>query len=797
MVEIGRLNDERKHKDKTERIEKLMKMKEQQLADKERQKKERIEARELLKEKEMEGKLNTRTDILHVMLLIEGGRQVEEYEEEEEDYNVGSAKVYDSSDSENEGDFEVTPERQIVLNFFNEGTLPELAAISSCSKKKADVILEIRPFQDWEDIVTKFRTAKHVNTDLLNEAKNVLNMRCTVKNLLKRCQNIALDMQDIVSRIISGEEDAGISKQPDLLNPELRLKGYQLIGLNWLVLMHQQQLNGVLADEMGLGKTIQAIAFLAYLKEIEDSNLQSIIIVPSSVLDNWYRELQLWCPDLQVLVYHGSQEERRGIRTAIITDDLEMEPDVILTTYNMVTGATEDRALFKKLRFNAIILDEAHMLKNMNSQRYENLMKIKGKRRILLTGTPLQNNLLELMSILIFVMPSLFEGKKDQLKQVFSMFPKSQDGSDGGGKGRFEKERIEQAKRIMKPFFLRRLKVDVLKDLPEKKSETVICKMAEDQLKLYNETVAVLSKRAKQIGEERLKDTADSGKCKSPIKEMNRERDSSGNMIMTLRKICNHPLLVRNLYTQKQITDIAKILKKSTHTDSVLEYIIEDLSVMSDFEIHQTLGQYKRVEHFKLTDEQLIYSGKFHQLDKLLPDLKENGSRVLIFSQFVIMLNILEKYLNYRDYRFLRLDGSTPVHERQFMIDEYNDDEEIFIFLLSTRAGGLGINLTAANTVILHDIDFNPYNDKQAEDRCHRVGQTRPVTVMRLISQGSIDEGMMSIAQDKLYLEREVTGSEENEQQKKSNMVNLLKQALVIKTDDEEIVSTEGKEANS
>ena len=671
------------------------------------------------------------------------------------------------SGSDAEDDDEMTPAREMVLKFFNDATVKEILCIPTCSKKKADAILELRPFSSWLDIVSKFKVSKNTNPDLLNLAKNVLQKRSVIQNLMKKCENISHTITETVSNIIDGTEDAGISKQPDIINPDLKLKNYQLIGLNWLVLMHQQDLNAVLADEMGLGKTVQAISFLAYLKEQDESSDLSLIVVPSSTMDNWARELELWCPDLGVLVYHGSQEERKGMRLALVHDEIEEDVHVILTTYNMITSSPEDRSLFKKLLFHTVIFDEAHMLKNMASLRYENLMKIRATRRLLLTGTPLQNNLVELMSILIFVMPGLFEGRKQELKDIFSMFPKLD--SEDNSRGQFEEEKIQQAKRIMKPFFLRRLKSDVLKDLPAKKERVETIPMSTKQKRIYESLVEKLSKKALEMKQNlenlKIKDLteleeleATSGN-KSPEKKKSiiTNEDNSANMVMTLRKCANHPLLLRNFYDNDKISKISKILHKTTHKTSVLEYIIEDFSVMSDFEIHQTCLMYKPINNYCLNDEQILDSGKFQLLDKLLPSLKEDKSRVLVFSQFVMVLNIIEEYLKIRDHKFIRLDGSTPVSDRQELIDEFNEDEEIFVFLLSTKAGGLGINLTSANTVILHDIDFNPYNDKQAEDRCHRVGQQRPVDIFRFLSEGTIEEGMMRIAQDKLKLEKDVT----------------------------------------
>ncbi|MPC43588.1 SWI/SNF-related matrix-associated actin-dependent regulator of chromatin subfamily A containing DEAD/H box 1 [Portunus trituberculatus] len=363
------------------------------------------------------------------------------------------------------------------------------------------------------------------------------------------------------------------------------------------------------------------------------------------------------------------------------------------------------------------------------------------------------------MSILIFVMPQLFDSKKEELKRVFAMFPRS---DTSGNKGRFERERIEQAKRIMKPFFLRRLKCDVLKDLPLKEDEVIYSPLSARQKQIYQDTVAILSKKAQQ------------------------QKVS----VLETHLIQYTDLWNQRHYTDAKLKEIAKILKKTTHRDSVLEYIVEDFSVMSDFEIHNTCAQYntrsscpspslpphQHIRQYRLDNDYILSSGKMEQLDVLLPKLKEEGSRVLIFSQFVIVLNILEQYTKLRGHKYLRFDGTTQVSERQELIDKYTEEEDIFLFLLSTKAGGLGINLTAANTVILHDIDFNPYNDKQAEDRCHRVGQTRPVKIIRLISKGTIEEGMLQIAQDKLQLEREVTGLEEGQQKRDVGM--LLKVAL-------------------
>jgi len=407
-------------------------------------------------------------------------------------------------------------------------------------------------------------------------------------------------------------------------------------------------------------------------------------------------------------------------------------------------------------------------------------MKIRGRRKLLLTGTPLQNNLVELMSLLIFVMPGMFAKKKEQLRKMFSLFPKTQDESE---RTTYEKDRIAHAKRIMKPFFLRRLKADVLTHLPQKLQSMEKVAMSERQSQIYYRLVSDYKDRAAKLASgEKMLATGESA-------------DSGIGMLMNLRKCANHPLLIRDHYDQHKLEVIARLLKTrdSGHKQAVESYIVEDLKIMSDFDINKTCETYRCIEHMALGNHVIAESGKFRLLDDMLPEMQSSGDRVLIFSQFTMMMDIMEKYLKLRGHRYLRLDGQTPVQERQFLIDDFNKDPEIFIFILSTRAGGLGINLTAANTVILHDLDFNPYNDKQAEDRCHRLGQTKEVKIIRFISEDTIEEGIYNIAQEKLKLEQDVTGQEEGKGEegekvaKKKDVARLLKAALGVELKEKQI----------
>ncbi|KAJ8394309.1 hypothetical protein AAFF_G00047160 [Aldrovandia affinis] len=631
-----------------------------------------------------------------------------------------------------------------ILDFFQEASVDELSLITGCSVKKAQKIVELRPYKAWEDLCEAFHKGNGLSSELLRGCRVVLKERDVVLGLMNKCENVGKKMTKAVTQVING--GLGSAKQPDILNSKFQLKPYQLIGLNWLVMMYQNNLNGILADEMGLGKTIQAISFLAnlYQEGVEGPHL---ITVPASTLDNWVRELNLWCPSLKVLVYCGSIEERKCLRYNILNKQVDY--NIIVSTYNLAIGTENDRSLFRKLNLQYAVFDEGHMLKNMNSLRYRHLMAINAQHRLLLTGTPLQNNLLELMSLLNFIMPSMFSSSTSQIIRMFSMKSSEEQRT-------YERGRIDQAKLIMKPFILRRIKSEVLKQLPQKQERVEFCPMSEKQAELYTRLFQKM--KGSTTGEKR---------------ELN-------NVMMQLRKMANHPLLHRQYYTTERLSAMSHLmLKEPTHRDAIPALIQEDMEVMSDFELNRLCVQYPTLHGFQLDREVLLDSGKFALLTKLLASLKDEGDRIVLFSQFTMMLDILEVLLKHLGHSYLRLDGSTPIADRIVLIDNFNTDTEIFVFLLSTRAGGLGINLTSANVVILHDIDCNPYNDKQAEDRCHRVGQTKTVRVIKLISKDTIEDCMLRVGQMKLKLEQDMTASEEGEEgSMPEDMASLIKASL-------------------
>ncbi|XP_066487782.1 SWI/SNF-related matrix-associated actin-dependent regulator of chromatin subfamily A containing DEAD/H box 1 isoform X2 [Tiliqua scincoides] len=575
-----------------------------------------------------------------------------------------------------------------------------------------------------------------LSEDIIWNCKTLLRERDVVLKLMNKCEEISNKLTKQVTRI-TGDGGGGWNiEQPSILNQSMELKPYQKIGLNWLALLHKHSLNGILADEMGLGKTIQAIAFLAYLYQVGDVG-PHLIVVPASTIDNWIREVNVWCPELQVLFYYGSQEDRRHLRMDIHNKVVDF--NVIVTTYNCAISSPEDRSLFRRMKLNYAIFDEGHMLKNMGSVRYQHLMTINAKSRLLLTGTPVQNNLLELMSLLNFVMPHMFSSSTSEIRRMFS----STKTKATEEHSIYEKERIAHAKQIIKPFILRRVKEEVLKQLPPKKDIIELCEMSEKQEQLYQDLFRCLKKSIDNQG----------------------KSSEMGNVMMQLRKMANHPLLHRQYYTTEKLKAMSTLmLKEPTHCEANPDLIFEDMSVMTDYELHLLCTQYASVHDFKLDMDLILDSGKFKTLKCILSDFKEKGDRVVLFSQFTMMLDILEVLLKQQQHRYLRLDGKTQISDRIHLIDEFNSDMGIFIFLLSTKAGGLGINLTSANVVILHDIDCNPYNDKQAEDRCHRVGQTREVKVIRLISKGTIEESMLRISQQKLKLEQDMTAADAGEE---------------------------------
>uniref|UniRef100_A0A0N4ZN96 ISWI chromatin-remodeling complex ATPase ISW1 n=1 Tax=Parastrongyloides trichosuri TaxID=131310 RepID=A0A0N4ZN96_PARTI len=450
------------------------------------------------------------------------------------------------------------------------------------------------------------------------------------------------------------------------------MRDYQIRGLNWLISLEENNINGILADEMGLGKTLQTISLLGYMKHYKGINGPFLIILPKSTLANWENEFNKWCPTISTVVLKGTSDERSDIiNNKILTSKFE----VLLTNYELVM---KSMSVLQKFYWQYIIIDEGHRIKNDKSKLSECVRKLKSKNRLLITGTPLQNDLHELWSLLNFLMPEYFSDS-EAFDSLFSA-ENCLNNND---------EIVKKLHKILQPFLLRRIKSDVETTLLPKKELKVYVNLSEMQRKYYQN---ILTKNLEII-------TAQGKKEKSRLM----------NILMHLRKCCNHP------------------------------YLFD--------------GAEPGPPYF--TGSHLIYnSGKMILLDKLLSRLKEQGSRVLIFSQMARMLDILCDYCWMKKYDYCRLDGQTSYEAREENIKAFNKPgSEKFIFLLTTRAGGLGINLTTADVVILYDSDWNPQMDLQAMDRAHRIGQTKQVRVFRLVTQNSVEERIQKASEKKLVLD--------------------------------------------
>ncbi|XP_020085595.1 protein PHOTOPERIOD-INDEPENDENT EARLY FLOWERING 1-like isoform X2 [Ananas comosus] len=716
------------------------------------------------------------------------------------------------------------------------------------------------------------------------------------------------------------------TKFPFLLKHPLR--EYQHIGLDWLVTMYEKRLNGILADEMGLGKTIMTIALLAHLACEKGIWGPHLIVVPTSVMLNWETEFLKWCPAFKILTYFGSAKERKHKRQGWLKPN---SFHVCITTYRLVI---QDSKVFKRKKWKYLILDEAHLIKNWKSQRWQTLLNFNSKRRILLTGTPLQNDLMELWSLMHFLMPHIFQSHqefKDWFSKPISGMVEGQE--------KVNKEVVDRLHNVLRPFILRRLKRDVEKQLPKKHEHVIYCRLSRRQRNLYEDFIASSETQAT------LASTNYFGMI---------------SIIMQLRKVCNHPdlfegrpiissfdmagidmqlsssvctilstglfskvdLRVLNLvftqhdfnmasweanevaaiaaspssvatdedtfypgnYDQKRRfhgTNIFEEIQRALWEERVKEYKERAASIAwwnrlrcqkkpmygtnfrelvtvqhPAYDIHEkknkpscyleypsTLAEIvlSPVERFQkmldlvesfmfaipasrapvpvcwcskgkpavffepsyrekcnevfspllspirpaivrrqvyFPDRRLIQfdCGKLQELAILLRRLKTEGHRALIFTQMTKMLDVLEAFINLYGYTYMRLDGSTQPEERQTLMQRFNTNPKIFLFILSTRSGGVGINLVGADTVIFYDSDWNPAMDQQAQDRCHRIGQTREVHIYRLISESTIEENILKKANQKRALDDLViqSGSYNTEFFKKLDPIELF-----------------------
>ncbi|XP_069477199.1 chromodomain-helicase-DNA-binding protein 7 isoform X2 [Ambystoma mexicanum] len=493
------------------------------------------------------------------------------------------------------------------------------------------------------------------------------------------------------------------------------LREYQLEGVNWLLFNWYNMRNCILADEMGLGKTIQSITFLyeIYLKGIPGPFL---VIAPLSTIPNWEREFRTWT-ELNVVVYHGSQASRRTIQLyemyfkdaqgRVIKGAYKFH--AIITTFEMILT---DCPELRNIPWRCVIIDEAHRLKNRNCKLLEGLKMMDLEHKVLLTGTPLQNTVEELFSLLNFLEPERFPSESNFMLEFGDL--KSE-------------EQVQKLQGILKPMMLRRLKEDVEKNLAPKEETIIEVELTNIQKKYYR---AILEKNFTFLS-----------KGGGPTNVPNLL-----NTMMELRKCCNHPYLING--AEEKILEEFREAHGIDTPDFPLQAMIQG-------------------------------AGKLVLIDKLLPKLKAGGHRVLIFSQMVRCLDILEDYLIQRRYPYERIDGRVRGNLRQAAIDRFSKpDSDRFVFLLCTRAGGLGINLTAADTCIIFDSDWNPQNDLQAQARCHRIGQSKSVKIYRLITRNSYEREMFDKASLKLGLDKAVLQSMSGRESATNGVQQLSKKEI-------------------
>lgn len=690
-----------------------------------------------------------------------------------------------------------------VLDFLNTATKEDIIDVSGNSEEDVSLIISKRPYSSMyavrkveapsENVSTKSRRRpkKTPGEKIADACTNTLRGYEAVDSLIKSCdelgKEVAADIRQWGVSTTGGEVDAVeisekasgyFTEKPALLADDLVLKDYQQVGINWLSLLYRRKLSCILADEMGLGKTCQVISFLAHLKEIGEQG-PHLIVVPASTLENWLREFQRFCPSLKVEPYYGSQDERAEIRDTLMESGAQY--DVMVTTYNLACGGKQDLGFLRSCHFNVCVYDEGHMLKNSQSERYAKLIRLRANFRLLLTGTPLQNNLQELVSLLSFMMPQLFEDKRDDLAIIFKHKAKATDSGDQKSL-LLSDQRIQKAKTMMTPFVLRRRKAQVLKHMPGKTHEVVYCEMTDTQKELYQQEYAE-SQKLVEANNSSASGTSTPGTSTRESSVVPKGSNKFKNSLMQLRKAAIHPMLFRRFYDEDKLKVMAKdIMKEERYATANEEYIYEDMEVMNDLELTRLCENFSgTIGKEQVPDTMWFDSGKVKKLQELLPVMKDDGDRVLIFSQFTQILDILERVLDRLSITYIRLDGQTPVDMRQDMIDKYHNEEDITVFLLSTKAGGFGINLACANTVIIFDLSFNPHDDKQAEDRAHRVGQTREVKVIRMIAVGTIEENILELANTKLALDKGISeqadegGAVDDEKEEEAGEVSVAK----------------------
>jgi len=613
-----------------------------------------------------------------------------------------------------------------------------------------------------------------------------------------------------------GAQDLVATEQPKLVSGG-KMREYQLEGLEWLKTLWMNGLCGILADEMGLGKTVQAISLIAFFKENNISG-PFLVAAPLSTVRNWIEEFKRWTPEINTVLYHGSKQEREEIRKKHMkmSQQSKFEFPVVVTSYEICMN---DKSFLANYKWRYIVVDEGHRLKNMNCRLIKELMTYNSANRLLITGTPLQNNIAELWSLLHFLLPEVFNDL-DSFERWFDFSSVLDDKESDGKSSKRKNNLVSTMHAILKPFLLRRVKTDVESNLPPKREYILYAPLTDEQKDIYKEILAgtartYLEDKAVERIEARsrtasLKRKANDSRSSTPVKASKTSRaatpatnasraDTPGSTVSTGSTRRGRKTGRRNYEEigDREFNSRLKQVEKGQDAD-----LNGNNPSSSDIDSEEE-AQQARSKTFKLAkqeiaskklqnpvmqarlacnsphnfywpfssgdpdidgdldlppvDETLVTSsGKLLLLDTLLPQLLASNHKILIFTQFKTTLDILETYCDtLRSWPVCRIDGSISQDDRYDQITSFNSAKSTHkIFLLSTRAGGQGINLASADTVILFDSDWNPQQDLQAMDRAHRIGQTRPVIVYRFATRGTVEETLLLKADGKRRLEK-------------------------------------------
>ncbi|KAL7628788.1 DNA-dependent ATPase fun30 [Parahypoxylon ruwenzoriense] len=686
---------------------------------------------------------------------------------------------------------ELADEQNSVLEYLNTCTVEELGRMTGMLAD-ARLMVASRPFKrirDAEKIArkdkskSKSRRGALVGGVIVEKLSSWFQACEAATAVINECDRRGAELQSDIARWPvdrNGKPKTGselnsrtlarlpISKKPCLLGESVQLKSYQLVGLNWMSLLHSKGYSGILADDMGLGKTCQVISFIAHLIESEPesdtgAHWPNLVIVPPSTYENWLSEFEKFAPDINVLAYYGPN------RQAIHQKDAQRH-HVVLTTYSQVEKREDDLRWLRDLNPYAAIFDEGHKLKNRNTLIYQQMMQVPTKWRLILSGTPIQNNLKELLTLLHFIEPSLFE--EEYFEQLNTIFDTKVASKDVHNFAALAEGRVDRARAVMAPFILQRRKDDVL-DLAKKVERLEVVGMHPLQKAIYDgyKNRYLLPKGAK--GSKFAKDA---------------------HPYMQLRKAAIHHQLFRHHFTDDKVRRMVDILWKNcseeelgvqSKEDRHKALLLEDVMSKSDFQLHLWCKDFPRyIGHLDIPDRSWEESPKVQKLLELVRGYMQTGDRALIFSRFEMVIDILRETFHNANIPYCELTGATQTAQRFPECQRFTNHPEIPVFLLTTGAGGTGLNLTAANKIIIFDQSDNPQDDVQASNRAHRIGQTREVEVIRIITSNSIERFIYNSCVKKLMLAARVEREHGVEDEDEESVEEQCRKLMLLEDED-------------